>query len=83
MFTMRGLRIAAWAVATATFLFLSLGVVGVGDVMGWIPLWWARALVSAVFLAPAVVGRPVDRQQRAGAVGNPLEDRVRRQAHRP
>ena len=63
MFTMRGLRIAAWAVATATFLFLSLGVVGVGDVMGWIPLWWARALVSAVFLAPAVVGLLIANRQ--------------------
>ena len=52
---MRGLRIAAWAVATATVAFLTLGVLDVGHVMSWLPLG-GRLFVAAAILAPVVVG---------------------------
>ena len=63
MFLMRGLRIAAWGVATATFVFLALGTLGVAGVMGWLPRWWIRGLVSLVFLTPAVVGLLIANRQ--------------------
>ena len=52
---MRGLRIAAWAVAAATFVFMGLGVAGVGESMSWLPLG-LKFFVAVAFLAPATVG---------------------------
>jgi signal transduction histidine kinase len=54
--SMSGGRIAAWGVATATFVFLALEVLSVGDDGDdWIPLWFVPFVVAA-FLAPTVVG---------------------------
>ena len=55
MSSMSGLRIAACAVAAATFAFMGLGVLGVGGVMTWIP-YWLTPFVALAFLAPATVG---------------------------
>ena len=55
MSAMRGLRIAAVAVATATYVFMGLGAANVGGVMGWIP-GWLMPFVASAFLAPATVG---------------------------
>jgi signal transduction histidine kinase len=55
MFSMRGLRIAAWAVATATFVFMGMGLAGLGGSTDWIPLGLLPILAVA-FLAPAAVG---------------------------
>jgi signal transduction histidine kinase len=55
MSVMRGLRIGAWAIAVATFVFMAMGLSGVGDGMGWVPLWF-QPFVAVAFLAPATVG---------------------------
>ena len=55
MFVMRGLRIAAVAVATATYVFMCLGALNVGGVMEWVPRWFTP-FVALAFLAPATVG---------------------------
>lgn len=60
---MSRLRIAAWLVGPATLGFLALAVSGVGEVMGWLPLWWVRLLVCLVFAAPAVVGLLIANRQ--------------------
>jgi signal transduction histidine kinase len=52
---MSGLRIAAWAVATATFVFTCLGLANVAGVMTWVPLWLG-VFVAVAFVAPAAVG---------------------------
>jgi signal transduction histidine kinase len=52
---MRGLRIAAWAVAIATYLFITLGAFGVADAFTDIPVAYVP-LVIVAFLAPATVG---------------------------
>jgi signal transduction histidine kinase len=60
---MTALRIAAWVVALATFVFLALAVPGTGGVMAWIPQWWVRLPVCLVFAVPAVVGLLVANRQ--------------------
>ncbi len=52
---MRGLRIAAWAVATATFVFMGLAVAGVHNAASYLP-WELKPFVLVSFLAPSVVG---------------------------
>jgi len=52
---MRGLRIAAWAVAIATYVFLTLGAFGVADAFSDVPVAYVPLIVVA-FLAPATVG---------------------------
>jgi len=52
---MHGLRLAAWGVATATYLSVALAVLDVGGLRGWIPLWFAP-FAAAAFLAPTTVG---------------------------
>jgi signal transduction histidine kinase len=52
---MRGLRIAAWTVATATYLFVTLGVFGVADAFTAIPVAYVPLVVVA-FLLPTTVG---------------------------
>jgi len=52
---MRGLRIAAWAVAMATCLFITLGAFGVADAFTDIPGAYVP-LVIVAFLAPTTVG---------------------------
>ena len=67
MFSMRGLRIAAWAVTTATFLFMGLGVAGLGSAMSSFPLWLMPFFVTA-FLVPAAVGLLIANRQPANRV---------------
>jgi signal transduction histidine kinase len=55
MVIMRGLRIAAVAVATATYVFMCLGALNVGGVMSWVPRWFT-GFIAIAFLAPATVG---------------------------
>jgi signal transduction histidine kinase len=52
---MRGLRIAAWGIATASAVFLGLGLADVRGVMNWLPIELAP-FVAVAWLAPAVVG---------------------------
>ncbi|HSJ94680.1 MAG TPA: histidine kinase [Gaiellaceae bacterium] len=52
---MRTLRLAAAAVAGATFVFTGLAVVRAGSVLDWIPHWLTPFLALA-FVAPATVG---------------------------
>ena len=52
---MRALRIAAVAVACATYAFMALAVAGLGDTMGGIP-WWGALLLVIPFLTPVTVG---------------------------
>ena len=59
---MRGLRIAAWAVATATFLFMGLAIAGVHDAASYLP-WELKPFVLVSFLAPAVVGLLIANRQ--------------------
>jgi signal transduction histidine kinase len=59
---MRGLRIAAWVVATATFLFMGLAIAGVHDAASYLP-WELKPFVVVSFLAPAVVGLLIANRQ--------------------
>ena len=59
---MRGLRIAAWVVATATFVFMGLAIVGVHNAASWLP-WVLKPFVVVSFLAPAVVGLLIANRQ--------------------
>jgi len=59
---MRGLRIAAWAVATATFVFLGLAIAGVHNAASYLPLA-LKPFVVVSFLAPAVVGLLIANRQ--------------------
>jgi signal transduction histidine kinase len=59
---MSGLRIAAWAVAVASYVFVLLGALDVGGSRGWIPLWFLP-FVAAAFLAPATVGLLIANRQ--------------------
>ena len=59
---MSGLRIAAWAVAIATFAFLVIGVLDVDGARGWVPLWFTP-FIALAFLAPAVVGLLIANRQ--------------------
>ena len=52
---MRGLRITAWAVAMATYVFIGLGALGVADAFTPIPIRYVPLHVVA-FLMPATVG---------------------------
>ena len=52
---MSGLRITAWVVAVATYLFFALFVFDVGGTRGWIPLPLVP-FVALAFLAPATMG---------------------------
>jgi len=52
---MGGLRVAAWLVATATYVFMALGLAGVAGVMSWLPLGF-KVFVAIAFLAPVTVG---------------------------
>ena len=62
MQSVSGLRIAAWVVATATFVFMGIAVAGVNGVgAGLSPPLEALAVVS--FLAPAVVGLLIANRQ--------------------
>ena len=62
MSSMRGLRIAAWCVATASFVSLGLGLAGIRGVLDWLPLALAPFLAVA-WLAPAVVGALIANRQ--------------------
>jgi len=62
MFTMRALRIAAWAVGSATFLFICFGLAGVAGVMSWLPLG-LKPFVAIAFLAPTTVGLLIANRQ--------------------
>ncbi len=62
MSVMRGLRIAAWAVATATFVFMGLAIAGVHNAASYLPLALVPFVVLA-FLAPAVVGLLIANRQ--------------------
>jgi len=55
MSSMGGLRIAAWVVATASAVFLALGLANVDGTMGWLPLGLVPFVAAAV-LTPSVVG---------------------------
>lgn len=59
---MRGLRIAAWAVATATFVFMGLALAGVHNAASYLP-WVLKPVVLVSFLAPAVVGLLIANRQ--------------------
>ena len=52
---MRGLRIAAWAVAVSAYVVIVLGAFDVGGARGWIPLA-LFPFVALAFLAPPTVG---------------------------
>ena len=52
---MRGLRITAWAVAIATYVFIGLGALGFADAFTPIPIAYVPLIVVA-FLMPATVG---------------------------
>ena len=52
---MRGLRITAWAVAIATYLFIFLGALGVAEAFSEVPVALVPLIVVA-FLMPATVG---------------------------
>jgi signal transduction histidine kinase len=62
MSCMSGLRIAAWVVATASVVFLGVGLVGVGGVMDWLPIGLAP-FVAVAWLAPAAVGVVIANRQ--------------------
>ena len=62
MSSMRGLRIAAWVVGTATFAFMALGLAGVRGVMSWLPVG-LKPFVALAFLAPATVGLLIANRQ--------------------
>jgi signal transduction histidine kinase len=55
MLSMSGLRIAAWSVASATFVFMGIALIDVRDVMSWLP-WGFKLVVATAVLAPAAVG---------------------------
>ena len=59
---MRELRIAAWVVATASFVFMGIGVAGVDGVMDWVPVG-LKPFVAVSFLAPAAVGLLIANRQ--------------------
>lgn len=59
---MRGLRIAAWGVATASLLCLALGLVGVDEAMAWMPLG-LKAFLAIAFASPVVVGLLIANRQ--------------------
>ena len=59
---MRGLRIAAWGVATANAVFLALGLADMDHTLGWLPLGLVPFVVAA-FVAPSVVGLLVANRQ--------------------
>ena len=59
---MSRLRLAAWAVAVASYFFVSLGVFDIGGVRGWVPLWFVP-FVALAFLAPATVGLLIANRQ--------------------
>jgi signal transduction histidine kinase len=59
---MRGLRIAAWAVATATFVFMGLAIAGVHNAASYLPPA-LKPFVVVSFLAPAVVGLLIANRQ--------------------
>jgi signal transduction histidine kinase len=52
---MSGLRIAAWVVAVASYLCLSIAALDVGGARGWVPLGLVP-FIALAFLAPATVG---------------------------
>ena len=52
---LRGLRITAWAVAIATYVFIGLGALGFADAFAPIPIAYVPLIVVA-FLMPATVG---------------------------
>jgi signal transduction histidine kinase len=62
MLPMRGLRLAAWAVAIATFVFMGLGLSGVGGLMSWMP-WGLKPFVALAFLVPSCVGLLIANRQ--------------------
>ena len=64
MSSMSGLRIAAWVVAGASYVFMTLGLVGVGGAMDWMP-FALQVFVALALLAPVTVGLLIaDRQPR-------------------
>ncbi|HEU5263642.1 MAG TPA: histidine kinase [Gaiellaceae bacterium] len=59
---MNGLRIAAWGVAGAAYVFMGLGVFDVSGTRGSGPLWLSP-FVAIAFLAPATVGLLIANRQ--------------------
>jgi signal transduction histidine kinase len=64
---MHGLRIAAWAVATATFAFMGLAVFGVHNAASYLPVV-LKPFAVVSFLAPAVVGLLIANRQPRNAI---------------
>jgi signal transduction histidine kinase len=64
---MHGLRIAAWAVATATFVFMGLAVFGVHNAASYLPVV-LKPFAVVSFLAPAVVGLLIANRQPRNAI---------------
>ena len=62
MSCMSRLRVAAWGVAIAAYVFMALAAVDAGGVMEWIPLG-LRPLVALALLAPATVGLLIANRQ--------------------
>jgi signal transduction histidine kinase len=60
--SMSRLRIAAWVVAAASYVFMALGALNVGGVRGWIPLWFLP-FIAIAFLAPATMGLLIANRQ--------------------
>jgi len=62
MSVMGGLRIAAWAVATANAVFLAAGLANMDETLGWLP-WGLVAFVVISFVTPSVVGLLIANRQ--------------------
>jgi signal transduction histidine kinase len=59
---MRVLRIAAWAVATATFVSMGLALADARDAASYVP-WELKPFIAVSFLAPTVVGLVIANRQ--------------------
>ncbi len=64
---MRGLRIAAWAAAGASYLCVALAALDAGGARGWVPFPLVPVIALA-FLAPATVGLLIARKQPANRI---------------
>ena len=62
MSTMRGLRIAAWVVASANVVFLGMGLADMDGTLGWLP-WALIPFVALAFLVPPAVGLLIANRQ--------------------
>jgi signal transduction histidine kinase len=62
MSCMGGLRLTAWGIAVATFVFFGIGALDIGGTRGWVPLW-LLPFIGVAFLAPAAVGLDIANRQ--------------------